>query len=449
MRWLEEEHSFPENLADFHALRFRDLAARSKLFAKKPPLVVVAGGCGKASTARFLAFMLRAAGLKVGLGTKPPLSESPHGHRERYQLIDSRGEQWIDPELFAEICRPLPDLAAQVPASLGALAPYDLRTWVLLRAFAEWNVDIGIVEANIGLRQDPAGAIPAQLTVLTPIATDHVDILTPPSEWQHLGRSAGPLWHKLSAVPSARVVVGRQDCIKPGDLDELMKRPGPRLGRDFHLQEVQSGRDGSSGLLLYRGGLAYPDGSLRLQLSCLGDFQVENAATAAMAFFELAGHQPESVLKGAHACQFRGRMEVLRQDPLELLAAFGTLSKVKVMLDSLEPFFEGPDTGMVTVLTVLERTAGQGETVAYLARHPRTRALIVTQYAYPNDARDLPAADVATLARQARPGLEVIVCEEPGQAISLGRSRVPSGGLLLLLGSGIAAYSGQSRLADI
>lgn len=442
MRWVEEEHDFPESLSHFHAERFRELARLGGLFEGLPPLVVVAGSYGKASTARFLAFMLRAAGLRVGLGSKPPLSESAHGHRERYQLIDAAGEHWIEPELFARIAAELPPLVARLQPELGPVAPYDLRAYILLRAFAEWKVDLGIVEANIGLRDDPAGALPARLTVLTPVATDHDTLLLPPPGWgDHLGRVAGPLWHKLGAVPSERVVIGRQPSIAPAELDALVARPGPRFGRDFSLQGVRSDREGGFGQL------TYPGGSLALRLGCLGEFQVENAATAAMAFLQLHGDDPESMLQGARDCQFRGRMEVLSRRPLSLLAAFGTLPKVEAMLESLEPLLETPQGGLVVVLTVLERTASGGETVQFLARHPRLSALVVTAYSYPNhDARDLPAEQVAEMARQSRPLLPLLVTSDPAEAIARGRELVPEGGVLVLLGSGIAAFSGQGRL---
>ena len=440
MSWVEEEHSFPEDPADFHARRFTELARRSNLFAAMPPLVVVTGSCGKASTARFLAFMLRAAGKKVGLGTKPPLQESPQGNLERYQRVDSQGEHWLEPDLFARICEPLPDLVKDMPAELGPLAPYDLRAWVLLRAFQEWKVDIGIVEANIGLRYDPAGAIPeAALTIVTPIATDHAQLLKAPREWTSLGAAAGPLWHKLSAIPSKTVVVGRQPSISPADLERLMSRPGPRFGRDFSLSNTSSGLWGS------RGRLEHAGATLTLELSCLGDFQLENAATAAMAYFELGGAAESCVQAGARQCQIPGRLQVLGREPLQLLCVASSQTKAQAMLDSLEPMFESPEAGMVMVLSLLDRIHGKEDVVAYIARHPRLRSLIVTECEYNDDSHDLPAEEIAALARQANPDLRVLVERGPREALARGRAEAPVDGLLILLGNGLAAHIAQPR----
>lgn len=438
MSWVEDKHGFPEDLRHFHARRFEELARRSRLFEDLPRIVVVAGSCGKASTARFLACMLRAAGLRVGLGSKPPLSESADGHRERYQLFDQQGEHWISGELFTEIVAELPKFVKDLPEELGSLAPYDLRAWILLEAFKKWKVDVGIVEANIGLRHDPAGAIPAALTVLTPIATDHAQMLHAPPEWSHLGVPSGPLWHKLSACPSPRVVVGRQPSISEEELDRLMDRPGPRLGRDFFLDQVSSGLWGG------RGRLRFGDQELSLELGCLGEFQVENAATAAMAFFELRDSDDvEPVLRGAKVNQIPGRLQVTGRQPLELLCVASSLPKVQAMLDSLESLFEKEGARMVLALSLLDRVHGKEEVVAYIASHPRLRTLVVTQCQYPDDSHDLPAAELARLAAAAAPHLEVIASHDPDQAVALARSKVGADDILLLLGNGLAAHQSQ------
>ena len=434
MAWVEEEHGFPDDLTNFHELRFKALAERSGLFEGLPTLVVVAGSCGKASTARFLASMLRAAGLRVGVGTKPPLSETSDGHRERYQLFDSEGEHWIEPELFRQLVTPLPALVKGLEGEVGAFAPYDLRTWILLEAFKAWKVDVGIVEANIGLRRDPAGALPANLTVITPIATDHAQMLQAPPEWSRLGVAAGPLWHKLSACPSERVVVSRQSSLSESDLDDLMQRPGPRLGRDFQLDEVSSGLWGS------RGRLRYGHKELNLELGCLGEFQLENAATAAMAYFELQGSENVApVLLGARETQIPGRLQVLGRRPLELLCVASSQPKVEAMLDSLETLFESTDSRMVLVLTLLDRVHGKEDVVSYIASHPRLATLITTEGTYPDDSRDLSCELVAELARAASPGLDVVSCPELEVAVELARNKVGADGLLILLGNGLAS----------
>lgn len=434
MSWVEEKHRFPEDLTHFHSLRFQELAERSHLFANLPRLVVVTGSCGKASTARFLAFMLRAAGLRVGLGTKPPLQESPHGNLERYQLIDSDGEHWLEPELFAQICSPLPALTQDLSPELGEVAPYDLRTWILLRAFQEWKVDVGIVEANIGLRNDPAGAIlGVELTIVTPIATDHAQMLTAPSQWSHLGSAAGPLWHKLSAVPSQKVVVGRQSSISAENLDALLQRSGPRWGRDFTVT------DGSTGLWGSRGTLSTSVGNLLLELSCLGDFQLENAATAAMAFFQLGYKDTSAVQAGAAGCQIPGRLQVLAHQPLQLLCVASSKTKVQAMLDSLEPLFDTEEAKMVMVLTLLDRIHGVEDVIGYIATHPRLKTLIVTEGSYHDDSCDIVPGRLADMARRANSHLELLVEPEPEKALALGAKAVNPGDVLLLLGNGIAA----------
>ncbi|MCA9797263.1 MAG: hypothetical protein KC910_35880, partial [Candidatus Eremiobacteraeota bacterium] len=187
MGWVEQEHGFPARLEDFHPRRCAWLFEQGLAADLKAPLAVVAGSCGKASTARFLAFVVRAlfdaAGERrsLGLGTKPPLQETLQGNRERYQLFEAGqpAPRWIAPEEFAGLAAELKQLAQRVPAELGPLAAYDLRYWLLGRFFVEQKVAFGIVEANIGLRLDPASVFPRPaLALMTPIGNDHAAQLT-------------------------------------------------------------------------------------------------------------------------------------------------------------------------------------------------------------------------------------------------------------------------------
>jgi dihydrofolate synthase/folylpolyglutamate synthase len=307
----------------------------------------------------------------------------------------------------------------------------------------EWKVDVGIVEANIGLRFDPAGAVPAALTVLTPIATDHAQLLRPPPEWEHLGAAAGPLWHKLSKVPSDRVVVGRQPGADPTTVDALVSRPGPRFGRDFRLLDVRSGLWGSRADVVLPGGQR-----TALELTCLGAFQAENALTAAAAYLELGHTDLEAMRQGALRCQIPGRLQVVGQDPLRLLCVASSKAKVEGLLDSLEPLFENAESGMVMVLTLLDRVHARDEVIDYIARHPRLRALIATQGTYADDSRDLPPWQVADLARQAHPGLTIESEADPSVALRRAEAVLQPGDIMVLLGNGLAAFlAGSEALA--
>ncbi|CAN0335422.1 unnamed protein product, partial [Phaeothamnion confervicola] len=214
MDLVEMRFSFPEPRF-FHNRRTAWLLEHSRLDERLQgrPRVAVAGSAGKASTARFLAFILAEWG-RTALATKPPLRETPEGNLERYQHVAHGASRWLDEETFAAYASELAPHVEQLISArpdLGPPAPYDLRAWIVGRMCSEDGLICGIQEANIGLLEDPLGAFPAPtVTMLTPIGEDHAAMLTPPEDLLHLGPAAGPVWHKAGGLAAAPVVIGRQ-----------------------------------------------------------------------------------------------------------------------------------------------------------------------------------------------------------------------------------------------
>ena len=230
MHAVEEARSFPAP-GHLHARRLAWILERSGLHRRAAalPWALVAGSCGKASTARFLAFIVRRlldrAGVDapVVLGTKPPLSETHDGQRERYQLFAraASAPHWIDRADFARLVDallPVAEALAREAPELGPVAPYDLRYAVLLAYAVDRGAAFAVVEANIGLRDDPTSALPPpRAQLLTPIDADHAQLLRPPAPLpaalEGLGERAGPVWHKAGGLrPGVPVVVGVQEA---------------------------------------------------------------------------------------------------------------------------------------------------------------------------------------------------------------------------------------------
>lgn len=434
MDLVEVQHSFPKDVADFHAERFRWLARDLSLDGV--PTVVVAGSCGKASTARFLGHIALAMGHGVVLGTKPPLQETAEGNLERYQVGEGAGFRWLAPDEFADRVDELRPLLAQVP---GKPAPYELRTWILARTAQVLRPGLFVCEANIGLRDDPAGALPrTDCVLLTPIGTDHGSLLRAPEGWgAALGAAAGPVWHKAGGVPAGvPVVLGRQ---APAVADAA----GPReleWDRDFGVSEVRCGLDGST-FVLRLGERAEP-----VRLGVPGAFQVENAAHAAAAAWLLhargllPGDLWSGVREGLAAAEIPGRMQVLARRPTVLLNVATSPEKVQGMLDALEPLLRGR---LVICATFLDRLGDRlGPVVDLLLAHPRLRALVATQFLDDDVNRDFPAAHVARHGPvQLEPDLPAAVARARSLALS-------PDDLVLLLGNGMAAAVAAGAAED-
>jgi dihydrofolate synthase/folylpolyglutamate synthase len=161
------------------------LAARTGIRAPGRTVVVV-GTNGKTSTATFLARLLQAGGLRVGLTVSPHL----RSWSERV-LVDGTevGED---------------ELADRVEAVADAAAGLDVRFFDLLifaaaAIFAERRVEIGVFEAGIGGRLDTTHALRPQLAVLTGIGLDHTELLG--------SDEPSILREKLGVAPPGAVVV--------------------------------------------------------------------------------------------------------------------------------------------------------------------------------------------------------------------------------------------------
>lgn len=344
MRSVEEKLAFPEHLADFHNQRTRRLFAETGLAESltRVPTVVVTGSCGKASTAYYLAYTvaellaLTGSDREVGLGTKPPLSETLDGHRERYQLLQGAHKRWIEPEEFAS-------LVGQLPTLPSDLAPYDLRYWILGRWFVEREVGLGIVEANIGFRLDPASVFPRPVAqLLTPIGVDHIGLLLPtgaPSQVLALGSQAGPTWHKACCPTTNLVLSG----VQTPQVAEVVQEFNPRVkmaGRDFEARVVSQSLAGSRVRIRVS-----PELEIETDLPMIGRHQAENAALAAACVWELnkygvlpgsADQVAQAIETGLSRATIPGRLERLNEEPMVLLNAATGVIKIEGMMTSLE-----------------------------------------------------------------------------------------------------------------
>ncbi|MBD5627609.1 MAG: bifunctional folylpolyglutamate synthase/ dihydrofolate synthase [Desulfovibrio sp.] len=154
---------------------------------ERPPFAVVQvlGTNGKGSTSAFLASLCAAHGCRTGLYTSPHFV-SPE---ERIR-VDGRpvpGKLWPAPA------------SAVLEASKGEhLTYFEFLTVLALLLFREAGVDVAIMEAGLGGRNDATTAIAADVLCFTPIAMDHAAVLGPT-----LAHIAGD---KAAAVRSAAPV---------------------------------------------------------------------------------------------------------------------------------------------------------------------------------------------------------------------------------------------------
>jgi dihydrofolate synthase/folylpolyglutamate synthase len=149
--------------------RIRELLERLADPQRRYPSILIAGTKGKGSTAAMLERALRAAGHRTGLYTQPHL----HTIRERIRV---NGEL-ISPLGF---CQALSAVRAAVEDDRGGIEPttaYEVTTALALQHFAAADVDVAVLEVGLGGRLDATNVVDSDVSVITSISLDHVEVL--------------------------------------------------------------------------------------------------------------------------------------------------------------------------------------------------------------------------------------------------------------------------------
>ncbi|CAM3329273.1 bifunctional tetrahydrofolate synthase/dihydrofolate synthase [Pseudomonas plecoglossicida] len=162
--WLAYLEQLHPSAIDMGLERSQKVLARLQLGTLAPRVVTVTGTNGKGSTCAFVASMLRAQGLKVGVYSSPHLLR----YSERV-LID--GQEASD----GRLC----EAFAAVEAARGeiSLTYFEMGTLAAFWLFKQSGLDAVVLEVGLGGRLDTVNVVDADLALVTSIGVDHVDYL--------------------------------------------------------------------------------------------------------------------------------------------------------------------------------------------------------------------------------------------------------------------------------
>ncbi|TDS10815.1 dihydrofolate synthase/folylpolyglutamate synthase [Maribacter caenipelagi] len=124
----------------------------------------VAGTNGKGSSSHLLASILQEAGYKVGLYTSPHLKD----FRERIRINGNKiTKRWVVDFIHKN----------QSYFSENKLSFFEMTVGMAFSYFAQEEVDIAIIEVGLGGRLDSTNIIKPEVSLITNIGLDHVDML--------------------------------------------------------------------------------------------------------------------------------------------------------------------------------------------------------------------------------------------------------------------------------
>lgn len=151
--------------------RMRRLVAALGHPERQYPVIHVAGTNGKGSVCAILEALYRGNGYKTGLFTSPHLVHLGERAQVNRKMLTEAG-----------ICAYLAELRPAAEA-LGREDPelhptfFEFMTAMALLRFASEQVDIALIETGLGGRLDATNVVEPELSIITSISFDHMDLL--------------------------------------------------------------------------------------------------------------------------------------------------------------------------------------------------------------------------------------------------------------------------------
>ena len=129
----------------------------------------IAGTNGKGSVSHMLAAILQTAGYKTGLYTSPHLKD----FRERIKIgSDANGYQEVSQDFVIDFTQKISPLIEKIEPSF-----FEITVAMAFEYFAQEQVDIAVIETGLGGRLDSTNIITPELSVITNIGWDHMNLL--------------------------------------------------------------------------------------------------------------------------------------------------------------------------------------------------------------------------------------------------------------------------------
>jgi len=292
--------------------------------------VHIAGTKGKGSIAAMIAKVLTVSGYRTGLYTSPHL----HNLRERIRVDGSL----ILEEEFASLMTELkPYFEAMNVTASEAKQPLTFFEALTVLAFDYFNkkqTDFQVLEVGLGGRLDATNVAKPEVCVITPISLDHTQVL---------GDSLEKIAYEKAGIikPGSVVVSSPQPKEVIPVIDDVCHQRKARLiqvGKDVTWHKMTSDLCHQSFTV---GGKM---GTHHITIPLLGDYQVENAATAVATLEVLASLgfriTAEDIARGLAQVEWPGRFQILRRQPIVLVDGAHNVASIGRLVENIKTYFD-------------------------------------------------------------------------------------------------------------
>ncbi len=283
-------------------------------------VVLVAGTKGKGSVCYMLEAALRGCGLHTGLFVSPHVLTV----RERIQLAGSP----ISPQQFASLVEHFRPLVKQTSVSY-----FELTTAMAFELFAQTQPDYTILEVGLGGRLDATNVSEPDVSVITRIGLDHVQVL---------GNSIRKIAREKAGIMRAQkpAIIAAQAPAAAQELRLCARKVGSEIitaTEQVRIWDVEPEGNGISFSLLS------PLGACRLTLPLLGKHQVENCATVLATLATLARGDKriklEGVVAGLTKVQIPARCQIVQQEPTMIVDSCHNPDSGRALAEVIASYF--------------------------------------------------------------------------------------------------------------
>lgn len=261
----------------------------------------IAGTNGKGSTASMCEAILLEASYSVGKYT------SPHIVNFNERIVLNRQE--ISDEDIVKYYNIVKDNMGDLPATF-----FEVTTAIMFLYFAEKNIDYLVLEVGLGGKYDATNVVNPELSIITSISMDHVNIL-------------GNTLYEI-ACEKAGIIKKGKPVFVIDTKDEIKKAIFEQTETPIFVKEKYSLETSLDKKSLKT--IAIIDGE-KFEIPLFGKFQGENFLLV-YAAMEYLGISKELIKKALPKVVWPGRFEIIKREPLIILdGAHNEDSSLKLM----------------------------------------------------------------------------------------------------------------------
>jgi len=375
--------------------------------------VHIAGTKGKGSVAAMIAKVLSACGYKTGLYTSPHL----HTLKERIE-VDGR---LISEEEFAALmtgAKPYFEAINRDPL-YRQLTYFEALTALAFAYFREKQTNFQVLEVGLGGRLDATNVAKPEVCIITNISLDHTELL---------GDSLRKIAYEKAGIikPGCTVVLSPQPEEVTSIIRDVCHKQGAKLsqvGRDIAWRKI--GGDLYHQELEVKGNAS----DHHLSIPLLGDYQLENAATAVAALETLASLgftiSAGNIAQGLAQVEWPGRFQILQHSPIVLVDGAHNVESMRRLVSNIKAYFDYEQIFFIVGIACDKDIPGMVKELLSLAPQ-----VMVTHSSHPRAA--FPSTIAAEFAKR---GIEAEIGETVAQALSQALSLAGAPDLICVTGS--------------